>query len=1817
MTAQYAQRRSPARVWACWALVWLAACGAVQQAPTRPVQAGDVRAAWQAGLADVAAQTQATWLAGVRAERPADADALRSMARWHLQRENPAQAWQVLTPLFSRPSERTCVSETTQLAAKVLVAWHPESAPALGLQAAPVDAPPQVCRTRWVMDVAAQLFKYAPVTSRGLLDAARRADPGNLALWAAWLSPNRAPPTPEMRTSWLAAVGDGQGAPLTLTQLQTLAVTPPVDPRTAAGLRWLAAQRPDATDADWFALAMARLRADDLPGLRDLAQQHADHFQTPRGQVVLARALLGLRQVELVRPMLLAMPQDDAWTLLLQSEVLRQTGLAQQADLLRGKALEKATDRSEIALVAAQLMAHSGISAQGIVAVAANQPGTGQWAAMRMRALDAVASPRRLPQKALTGVMAEYARALTMETPEVTILSEDPPVDAATARAQLIALLEPQATAWQEAWLLVLKTFADANVADGAMLRELALRALREDDAPAFLTLDARARELAQRQGVVLANDKVLQALGARTGGSVLLARWLRDAQVQETSVEPELAWTVATTLLKGHFTWAGRQWAADALARTTKAETNAVQAKLLVVSGAPDLALELLARWHPEDSNQEAVRAVVTADAQYMLDRPQDAAQTLLAFIRRPEAMARQVRALSETAFDHGQCDVVIAAVPKLMSDREDLASWRSGVQRGLDCARRLGQPAWMELVMESAKTPTPDPTRIDALARELTNFGYHQRAAGVFESLNRIRPLLPDTLVLWAKSLLFLGQADAAVTALTTAVTLMHGRSTIFHQRAGELLEDFGELTRAEIFWSGGLQVDADNPNLRYRRVLNHLRRGETADLLDNLTALLRVGPANEVLDNVTDVATRAGQLTTLAGVADGAADVDRDTERFRLTVAARLGQRSVVEAGVRRLRAKRAVQTAQVPAWLLAVGSRRLAREMAEDLLASAEPTGAQTDRPAALRLALKERRDPTSDAEALTLTRDYVGRALEPQRAAMEAAVELARVGLAEAARAVSTMTNQGDHPLRMCMQATFEHDAGHMEVARALWQKSMAGALLDPRTREYLRMTAEQTRDNDNDETALELQCVLSGLSEAHEFTALANWFRDLLVMVPDSALLRSRLFHIHLMRGDVPAALAELQEAAQTLSELREKDWRAPCERLLRDGGGPALLAWLAAQGPSMRCEPWFLAFASSVLESQQPEPGVRKGALVAAEPPLADAGALAALPAQPASTEPLQAALAALAPVMPALRIELALRWSARGRVPEAVAVLGDAPLWVSESPVVAASGASETWVTRAAKAVAAVAIAVSETGDARALLTRWLAHGRGNEVRALVARELVLQGHPELALVADPPGDNPMPDSQAFLPPALLKSRAMVGMATLADDVLISQWSAATRGVRTGVELEDEAVATLLRAGRVTAALALARVQATQEPGLRPHPLIQPALTGTADGPAILGAAVYFRPDTLTALTRDPGAMDVETQLAVLRVAVAREDAAAMAWTRKRELTSDETWRPWWDLTEEATAFERWSLATDALGHALAAGMPAGLAACRGLTLGLTVPAGTDVGTQLAHCLRHRALDALEESELADLAAGVGLATDPSTTAAFWTLLRAAPQQTQANFLSAAATRITHLEPAAQDRLRQGVHAWLDGLPPVQHDSLIVIGLDDLAALGLGALGVEMEQRVAARDPRARSERNNLAYAQFLAGGAMQPALTLALQAAYQMGGEAAYATLDTVACVKWALGDHAGALEAQARALVSAALAPRSSEAGLVLPLVRHAEFLLATGRAEEARTLAAFALQKPDEPGTALRARRVLIAALRSHPPASTAPQPATP
>lgn len=1726
----------------------------------------EVRAHGQLSHAEQAAALEAAWLPR------AESVLVLNQVRWHAERKAWPLAWRVLEPL-RRGGCRD--PQACQWTATVLANWRPPELATLAWEGAPVEH-----RAPWLIALAERLGEAGFLTeARQTLDLARQRASSDLTLWAAWLLPDRKVPPPDARNAWLQAVA---AQPFSAAQLIALAQTPPLDRFTAARLVQRAQELPDAQEADWQLLAMALLRADDADGLRTLATTHQGRFTTAPAQRVLARALLGVKQPTLAQPFIAALPQDDPWTLLLQSEFLRQTGQLAQAASLRMAALQKAPDRSEMALIAAQLLRKTGDNADSLLLMAVTQPGAGQPVAVRLRAWDALHAPLKLQTREFAVRVAEYARALTRPQATPLLLSDGWPQPQELAREQLARHAENLQPRWADAFVSVLRIFAEAHVAQPWMLRELAVRAMREDDVAAFSVLDAQARAAATANGDVLADDRLLNELSGKP--SPVLARWLRESGVTESSTAAT-SWKIAASLVRGPFAYLGRLWAERALQSGQAPELTIALVTLLNAGGAADLTLELLAKRTPLEPAQELPWQIAEVNALLALDRVDEAEAKLKTLVLRSELPARQVRPAVDLAWERGLCEVVLAAVPRLVGERDDLYTWRTGVQRGLDCARRHSKPEWLELVMQATKMPQPDANRVEGLARELGNFGFFERAAATFDSLEKIRPMAPDALSQWARALLQLGRTAEAVVVLNRATLAMRGRNSMLHQRAAEMLEDFSELQAANGFWRGAVTMEPDNPLPRYRLIANTLRLGQTQGVAEDLLAMFRAGPGLELLDQLLSLAARTGQAQLIYEALAGIADADRDTERVRMTLAAKLGLRDAVAAGVRRLRAKRSAQSAQVPQWLLAVGDRRTAREVAEDLLASSDPTGVPQDRPQTLRLALAERRDPTSDVEALSLTRYYVGRALDGQRAAMEAAVELARAGLPDPARAVATVANQGDHPLRTCMLATFEHDAGHHERALELWRKSMAAAFLDLRLRDYLRMGVAQTRDGDGDEVALELQCVTAGLTEAHEYKLLASWLRDLVAMAPDSSVWRARLLHVHLLNGDVPAALAELREAALTLTELKEADWHRPCERLLRDGGGPLLLAWLVEQGEALRSEPWFLAFAATVVASQTAavatDVGQVKGALTTG--PGVPVQEMPPTTTVTPSPENVRSALRALTPALPALRMELALQWASRGRPADAVSALGSAPLSVGDAQL-----------ADAIKAVAATAISVSTRGDAGPQLAAWLAHGRGIDTQSAVAQDLVRQGGTTLALAA-----LPIATADGQSPPSpgnniIQKRRALVALGGSGDAQLANLWLRAMRGQR-AADNGEEAVAGLLRTGRVQAARLLAQAIHAAEPGTIGSPLATSATATELDALGILAAAKAFRPEALIALQRNPAELNVETGLALLQVAVAADPALALRWTQARARADSEPWRAWQDLLTAAEDFAVRDLAASALRQMTALGAPAGVQACPRLWLERS-------GT-LATCLRGRSADALRADELADIAAALPLAGESPEAAAFLQHLAVAQHQTQGQFLVAAAGRLWTLAPVEQEQLRQIVRKWLAALPQSERESLIVVQLDELAALGLGDLGVELEERVWQRDPGARSERNNLAYAQFLAGAPREGALQLASQAAMQTGGDAAYATLDTVASLRWALGDQTAALETQLRALASIAAGPRDPDAGVALPLVRYAEFLLARGERDSARVLAAMALQKPEEDSTSQRARRVLQAVLR--------------
>ncbi len=1736
------------------------------------LQGAEVRALWQLGRDAEASALEATWLARAGANR--DRQLLRQ-ARWHVGRKAWVPAWQVLAPLRASGCSP---NEACALVATVLNAWHPADLPALALEAAPSNR-----RSSWLIALAERLSEAGLLTeARKVLDLARQKQPDDLPLWASWLLPDRKIPAPEARNVWLQAVAQKA---FTATQLVELAQTAPMDRFTARSLLQLAVTRPDATDETWLLLPMALLRADDADGLMALAATPPPQLQNPRGQLVLARALLGVKKPLLAQSLVNALPQDEPWTQLLRSDLMRWSGQLAEAATLRTQALAKAPDRAEMALIAAQLeRVTGGNRAESLLQVAASQPGVGSATAVRLRALDALNAPLKVTSKELLARVAQYARVLVRDLPPPSPLSDEWQPSTARAREEFARKLENLQARWPDAYVQTLRGFADAQVAAPWMLRELALRAVREDDASTFFALDAKARAAASVLGIPLADDRLLTELTNKA--SPQLARWLRESGVTDAP-SATAAWKVVETLLRGRFAYAGRVWAERALQNGQAPEMTIPLLTTLNASGAADLVLELLAKRAPTDAVKEPAKevpwSIIEVYALLALDRADEAEVRLKGVALRADLPPRQARPAVDLAWENGFCEVVLAAVPRLMGDRDDLYTWRAGVQRGLDCARRHARGDWVDVVVQASKALQPDPNRIEGLARELGNFGFHERSAATFESLEKIRPLAPDALSQWARSLLQLKRTAEAVEVLNRATVAMRGRNSILHQRAAEMLEEFAEFQAASAFWRAGVQLEPDNPLPRYRLVANALRLGQTTDVAEDLQAMFRAGPGPELLDQLQTLAVKTGQTRVVYEALAGIVDADRDTERVRMSLAAKLGLRDAVEAGVRRLRAKRSAQSAQVPQWLLAVGNRRTAREVAEDVLSSPDPTGAPQERPQTLRWALSERRDPTSEAEALSLMRFYVGRASDGQRAAHEAALELARAGLPGPARAVATVANQGDHPIRTCLLATFEHDAGNHARALELWRKSMAAALLDTRLRDTLRMGVAQTRDGDGDEVALELQCVMTGLTEAHEFALLAGWLRDLLAMAPDSSTLRARLFHVHLLRGDVPAALAELRDAAQTLTDLKEADWQRPCERLLRDGGGPALMAWLVGQGDSLRTEPWFLAFAASVLASQTaavetPKAAQVKSALMTG--PGAPVQEIAVETPPVVDAENVRSALRSLTPVLPALRVALALEWSARGRPEEAIAALGTSPLAQTEDAV---------------KAVAATAISASALGDPLPRLEKWLSRAKGVDSRSAVAKDLVRQGQMALALAIFPVGAD-LPDTSGLVPNAeTLKRRALLGLGLADDAQTAALWVRALRGARASIEADDAAVTTLLRAGRNKAGELLAVALHESVPGMRILSLADAATAVDVEPPTVLAQARAFRPDALQHLKRGPADLNQETAQALLQLAVAADPQRALRWTQARAKLDAEPWRVWWELLRAAEDFAERELAVTALRQATAMGAPAALQSCPRLWLERT-------GT-LESCLRGRSPDALAADELADVATALAVAADSPDAATFWQRLTTAQHQTQGQFLASAAGRVWALTPAELDHLRTALRRWLDTLPQAEHDSIIVVQLDELATLGLGDLGEALESRVWQRDPGARSERNNLAYAQFLAGKPRDASLHLASQASFQTGGEAAYATLDTVASLRWALGDQPGAIEAQLRALASIAAGPPDPDAGISLPLVRYAEFLLARGDLEQARVTAALALAKQEEASTAQRARRVLQTVLR--------------
>lgn len=1779
-----AQLQAPPDAAACVALArqhlhagrTVEAIAVANQARTRHVltpalQVVEIRALWQSGQGPLAQQRERELgeTAAAQGHSSAAGQALIEVARYHQQqRKQPADVLRALAPLLPGGCRGRAVC---RLAADALAALPPDAGLAAQIAhaaPAPAQGPGEPDRTPWLVGVVSELAKAQRIEdAEAVLATAIAQTPGEAIWWRMRFDLARRHPGPQARATWLAQVAQGHLPCRTLVEIATGAELE-VDRAMALQVLTLAVAQPDADEEAWQLLAQAAARSEDRATLARMAAEAAARAPSRLTRLTLARSLLRLGQKELAAPIVKTLrsedPSDDL-AQVLESDLLRQQGQLAPARSRAEAALAAARDRSLVALLLSQTWRRAlPVDADRWLTLASSQPGTGQLAAARQRCERELGAARPSPMAAQA--VTDYARLLAHAParPAPQPLFDDIEPSPAAARLWLVHQVEARGPLWQETYAGVVQVLADAGVAPPELMRDLALRALQDGDAEKFLTLDARARAAAQTQGSPLEPDRIVRELLARS--VALLPRWLQQSGTEDVS-DVAMAWRVAHALLTNQRAMAGRQWAQKAWQRSGSADVPVQVLPTLASNGAADIALEVVAGTNKSgDLQQDLAYLLVEISALLAADRPQQARDQILALAQRPDLPIKLLRAVVEIAGDAGMCDVVVRLSPRLVADA-DVYAWRAGITRGVECARRLQDTEVVRALRTSAEQGQADPQKLDLLARELATHGFEASAVELFEILARTRATPEDALTQWARALLVLHREAEAAQVLHNLVTMVRSRSPRAYLRAAELLEDYGQLGLAWSFLTSAVALDPDNAVLRLRLVVNAMRAKRTEGLIGHVQALLKTGPGAEEIKVLLGTADRTGNVRLLYDAAAGIPDPDRELERFRMELAAVLGDRDAVNAGVRALRAKGPVQTARVPEWLAAVGAQREAREVSEDILAAPEPAGAAFQRQRTLGFALENRRDPSSTAQALSLARLYTGRALDTERAALEAALELSRLGLAKEAQSVATLAGKSDNPLRMCLSAQLEADAGRRDQARALLHRAMASVLLDPRLRDWLRSFTPSPVREDAEDLYAQSQCIIGRMADAGDYGDLSAWLQELQQIAPDSAQVRAKLVQVQLMDGRVEEAAAGLRDAARSLPSLARDDFEPLFERVARDGGLPLLRAWLGEEGSMLRTEPWMLAFAQTIV----PE------APKAASKDSAD------------GLEPVRDLLRELPSWLPGARTALSMAASAQGQGQRAARLLGQGPLAVAE----VARG-------EATRAMAAAAIAhLGETGTtakaADDAVDRWLSQSGGAEAVAALMAELTRQGHPQLA-ASLASRHKPLQFTGVWF--QTQRQLLLAGIGTLSDEALAEAAMQLLRGQRSNLETFDDVLDRLLQSGRIDASRRLSERMAREEPGILPPGILddKAADDDVAGLSRLIGA---YHPRAVTALRRTLPALPHDLGEDAQALAVAADPTLALAWTTQLAASQDEAWRPWWSLYGHAVNFERADLAQSAWKHAEEAGAPKGVLACSGLWLRRT-------GT-LQACLRDRPVESLADPELGDLALAVALDVDAPAQGSLRAALLAAPSRTEGRFAAAAASRLWVLDAQGRARLAAFVRDLHDGLEPMaRRTAFAITAMDDLAELGLGQLGLNNTLEAWTRHPEGQGQRNNLAYARFLSGQDAAEILTLARPAEFASGGEAAYAALDTLAALHWASGDHSGAVALQWRALAAAVATQRDNQAGLGLPTARLAEFLLQTGHSAEARTLAVLALHRPDDSGSQRRARRVLRACLQSAP-----------
>lgn len=1783
----------------------------------------------------------------------ADPEVWREVERvmaFHLQtRQRPDAAWAMAQALGAGGCTTV---KACQLCARVLalapadpvalVDGAERVAPRIGL----TDPEGRPWRMRWMVELARDLIAARRWAHTDTLMARIQAHwPQAPEVWDVGVWHARRRHGPEQREVWLRRLAE---ADLPVPVLLELVRSPFVasDRLIVAALWRHIAARPGATVAHRLALAHAlsdnvRLGADARArgSLKNLATTQLAGFPERSHQLSLADALLKAGLYATAAPLVarLLRADADAEATLLQAEVLRQQGQLVEAAQAAVKAVERAADKGEMAWRIAHLWeATLPIEAARWLKQAADQPTERGLTALEQSALHELKRPS--PLSRAEGQLVTYARAL-VDAGRQPASGHDRAgfdrreVERATRRFVDRLQQKSHSLAWRApvyAALGVLATGPQASTRLLVTLAQLGYRLRRGDEA---LAAYQKAQSLAAIRGEVL-DDEAMVAAVRDTGDVGLLARWLRVSDLQETE-DLNLSWNIARKLLSGPHKDLGRRWVDRSLARTTgegqlpghlparpaarprlsptagrSAAIVGRQLEEIARNGAADLVLEYIRQVRPvpgqaASPRDELMLGRAEVVALVALGRADDADQVLRRLWGQPDLSVASKRDLMQMSRDANLCALVLEQATELVSQRHAGIADRA-VTLGLDCAAALGDARGAFELARKLEKDQITRNRHLHLARELATHGFDKQAVVLFERNMGNPQRRADARVVdpWVRSLLALGRVRDAVAVLSR--TVADGRSVVSDtQRVAALLESHGHLQHAEPFRRRAVVVSPDVPELRRALIINLLRSGQVADLDEQVRAWLKLGPKATALAVVGQEAAEQGRLRQLYDIVAEFPDPDREMERFRMRLAGQLGLRKAVQAAAARLQTRGRTRGEQEVRWLQNVGAVVQARSAAQDILASPAPSGVQggaaTERWRVLDRALEVRRDPASSAEALSLARLYVGRALEPAAAAADAAATMARHGedaTARALREVALQQDPDDAGL-LCEQGRLHLRAGARQQAMARFERTMAVLV----TRDDLRHT-ERRDGKPVTELNQDGRCLISGLRAAGRADLAASWVRRWLDFDPGFTDLWERLIELELERGRVGAAVAALERASEVLDQWPQAGFETWAQSLVRAGGGPELARWLLSGEAELRGEPWWLAFAASVVLDHAEETGVSA-----------------------AARRRFEQRLASLARGSPEARLRLAALWARRGDPQRAVSLMGRTPFALPAHDLALRELAAAT--------TAGVLIALLRTPDVapktegqpegrsqsweeaatppamRELVSGWLGvAGNADDAERTMAA-LVRQGAPTLArlLLA-----HARRHESLRLSPASTARRLILQLA-LGDDAATLAAARAHARTLPGVATSSPDAAQRVHATALSLAEAgrpdLAR-QLVATDGARvwqvDAPLFPPSGADVNNDEHFRAMVQAWDPAIFARMSNPDArlppralAMDAcEVAIAGGRLELAR------GWARRLAGSEDEPWRVWMDLLRRAERFREADLARDCLDRAEKAGAPEGVRGCPQLWL-------QDKGSIRA-CLRGRPLSAVRTARLdeyADLALAVARGVEPDAAAELVRALATDELRGQIQWVGALSTHRWAIRPQDEPRVVAHLKALVAAIASEeQRRTLVSVALDDFAALGLADPGLEDTARIFRDLPHQRGARNNYAYALFLAGHPPAEAWKTAEPELARTGGETAHALLDTLAACLWAMGQRPSAMLLQRSALVSAKksidLEKFESTRFGGLPIVRLAEWELEQGHHEDARTLARLGMERAWMYVTVQRAREVLRSSLRARP-----------